>query len=426
VERSSLSRVSPRPVVALSLAATASGLASILWWGFTGSWDNRLTWAFAAFTVFITLGDLLDVPLERRAAFSLALAPALGFALLRDCGDSASCTAPTTPQIGQVFAAFLLGTSASMVLRLIRKQDPRLTVAATRVLVVLSGAIVYRGVVQLVPDAWFVDRGALSLPGVLAVLVVVTGLDVLLETVVPGKDGARFQHVLRDQLRATAPLLVSSVSIGALLALAYPTLDVWTLPLFIIPLAATQYSFQQVASVRKNYLQTVAALAKVPEMAGYTPRDHSKRVARLSVAIAVELGVGQGDLQEIEYAALLHDIGRISLPDPEEAAKSTSDLQLALVGAEIINEAGHFPIVARMVRDQHEPYRRPGEDVNRALPLGAKILRVASAYDDLVNPSGPGHPAWDALDKLHLGMAYDFDPAVIQALTRVLEREGAL
>jgi len=315
----------------------------------------------------------------------------------------------------------------TMLARLMRGRDLRLPMLATRLLVVVAAAGVYRGVAGLAPERWTFSSSHMSVVGLAAVLVTVVALDTALHAFL----GAEGQHLppmqsLRDQFRATGPLLISTVSVGVLLALAYPALHAWTLPLFLAPLAATQYSFKQVASMRTNYLQTVRALSKVPEMAGYTVRGHSSRVAKLSVEIAIEVGIGDPELHEIEYAALLHDIGRISLPDPEEAAMSTSALELALVGGEIVEKTGHFPRVAEMVRHQNEPYRRRGEDTNRELTDGAKIIRVASAYDDLTEPGGPGRTAWDALERLHLGMAYDYDPKVIQSLTRVLEKRGLI
>ena len=354
----------------------------------------------------------------------------IAFALLRRCETplpGGECAAPLAfPHLGEVAAVFVVGCTASLCWRLVRGHPLRLPLLAARLLVVLAAAAAYRSVPSL-PKPFTFGPPEMSGLGLAIVLALVLLIDVVFQSIIVLADeNLPIRQVIREQFRATAPLLLSSVSVGALLALSYPVLKAWTLPLFIAPLAATQYSFKQAASVRRNYLQTVRALAKVPEMAGYTQRDHSARVAALSVEIAKELGIGDPLLHEIEYAALLHDIGRISLPDPEDAIRSTSGMQLALVGAEIIEETGHFPTVAGMVRDQHEPYRRRGEDVNRSLQVGSKIIKVASAFDDLVQPSGPGHTAWDALERLHLGMAYDFDPAVIQALTRVLEKEGRI
>ena len=101
-------------------------------------------------------------------------------------------------------------------------------------------------------------------------------------------------------------------------------------------------------------------------------------------------------------------------------------MELALVGAAIIEETGHLPRVAGMVRDQNEPYRRRGEDTNAGLTVGAKVIKVASAFDDLTVPPGPGRTPREAVERLYLGMAFDYDPKVIQALTRVLERDDLL
>ena len=78
-----------------------------------------------------------------------------------------------------------------------------------------------------------------------------------------------------------------------------------------------------------------------------------------------------------------------------------------------------------MIERQNEPYRRRGEDANPELSLGAKIIKVCSAFDDMTRPGATlGLSTWDVLERLHLGMAYEYDPAVIQALTRVLEKRG--
>lgn len=404
-------------VAGVAFLALTSSAGTIAWWGSREGWATASLRTAIAFVAFVAIGDLLEIPLERRSVFSLGLAPALAFALLNG------------HHLGEAIVVFLAGNVIAVLVRLVRGHDLRLPETAARTLVVLAAGSIYRAVVAGAPDVMAFGPGSSRMSGVglIAVLATVVLLDVAFESALTLADEALDPiRVVQDQLRATGTLLLSTVSVGALLALAYPALDEWTLPLFLAPLAATQYSFKQVASIRKNYLQTIRALSKVPEMAGYTVRGHSSRVARLSVEIAKELGLGDQMLHEVEYAALLHDIGRISLPDPEEATQSTSRLELAEVGAGIVENTGHFPQVAVMVRQQHEPYRRRGEDANPELMSGAKIIKVASAFDDLTEPGGPGRTAWDALERLHLGMAYDYDPAVIQALTRVLEMRAAI
>ena len=71
-------------------------------------------------------------------------------------------------------------------------------------------------------------------------------------------------------------------------------------------------------AIRATYLQTVRALSRVTEVGGYVEPGHSRRVSRLAVAVGRELGMAEPELLELEYAALMHDIGQLSLqrPDP--------------------------------------------------------------------------------------------------------------
>jgi putative nucleotidyltransferase with HDIG domain len=425
-------RAPSRATLALWAYATPGVIASVaalISWRDMG-WPIFLSSAAVAFPLFITVGDLLEIPLERRSIFSLGLAPALAFALLRRCGETSvtgACLSWTSPHVGEVVEVLVLGSLPAPLLRLARRRKAGLAPLFARLVVVLSATAIYRVVLATLPDVLTFGPASMSGPGIVGMLIAVVLLDVSINgATTAAEERLPFRQVAKDQFRATWPLLVSSASVGALVALAYPVLRGWTLALFVAPLAATHYSFRQVSAMRRNYLQTVRALSKVPEMAGYTAAGHSVRVAKLAVEMATELGIGDAERHEIEYAALLHDIGRISLPDPEDLPRREPRLELALIGAEIVEKTGHFPAVARMVRQQYEPYRRPGEDANRDIPIGARIIKVASAYDDLTEPSGPGRTPWDALERLHLGMAYEYDPRVIQALTRVLEKRGLI
>lgn len=383
---------------------------------------------FLTFAGLIVVTALLDVDLPSGPAVSLSLAPGIGLAALTECAGgivAKQCQAPFSHGVGEVALVFLLAGACGAALRhLTRRHDARADEAASRLLLVVAASALYRAIAAADPLAGIgpTTLSPLGLAGVLALVPAwESGFLALRESF-----GGPRRRPLRwlETLRATAPLEVALVSIGTLLALAYPVVTNWSLPLFLLPLAATQYAFRQFVSIRRTYVQTIAALAKVPEMAGYTQPGHSRRVADLALAMAEHMGATEAEIREIEYAALLHDVGRVSLPDPEDVQDATYRLELALVGAGIVEETGHFPTVATLIRQQHEPYRRRGEDTNRALPLGAKIIKVASAYDDYTQPPGPGRSPWDAVERLHLGMAYDFDPAVIQTLTRVLELRG--
>jgi putative nucleotidyltransferase with HDIG domain len=427
-------RYSDRIIGTGALLAVAGSIAAVIIGNqFDSVADLKI---FGAFALLVAASEMFEVTLPNDVPFTLGIAPALGFALLGSIRTIGGATHRHT--LEEVLLVFAVGVAVAAAMRASMRKDLQLGDSAVHLLALAGGAAVYQAFAVYLPKLPMFNTCAakpcgptadgftdLSVPGLLAMLAVVLLIEASLNAFRKvDRDRIPIAPVFIGGVRSTAALHLSILSVGALLAIAYPPLREWSFPLFLAPLAATQFAFRQFASIRKTYLQTIRALSRVPEMAGYTQEGHSGRVAELAVDIARELGVDEQEIKEIEYAALLHDIGRVSMPDPGDAV-GTSSLELALTGAGIVRETGHFPRVADMIEMQYEPYRRRGEDSNRELPLGGKIIKVASAYDDLTHPgTSVGLSTWDVLEKLHLGMAYDFDPNVIQALTRVLEKRG--
>src|SRR5215813_3788241 len=154
-------------------------------------------------------------------------------------------------------------------------------------------------------------------------------------------------------------------------------------------LLVTQVAFRRYAGIRATYLQTVRALAKVTEIGGYVETGHSERVSRLAVAIGRELGIHEPQLLELEYAALMHDIGQLSLRDPIPGGAtvlvSRQDQQrIAELGADVIQQAQVLGSVAEIVRRQNEPYRdvdpaaggRNGLHPPYGPPLSSRIIKA--------------------------------------------------
>jgi response regulator RpfG family c-di-GMP phosphodiesterase len=143
------------------------------------------------------------------------------------------------------------------------------------------------------------------------------------------------------------------------------------------------------------------------------------------VAVGRELGLPESDLLQIEYAALMHDIGQLSLRDPipggatELVAAADRD-RIAELGADVISEAGVLEEVAMLVRAQSWPIR--GHDP--APPLGSRIIKVANTFDDLVGASPDRERSAAALDRMrHDPIGYD--TRVVDALTEVAGRRLA-
>lgn len=370
--------------------------------------------AFIAFALLIAVAELFEVTLPNEMTYSLGLAPALGFTLLGDAG-------------AEVVLAFGLGAAIAVATRAVAGRQLRLFQVGSHAITLALATALYEIVRFVDPvEPFRAPPTEISPLGLVVVFVTILVTQSMLHA---GKAAERqripFLPVLQSQASSTAALHLSVVSVGALLALAYPKLGFYAFALFLAPLAATHFAFRQFSEIRKTYLQTIRALSKVPEMAGYTRHGHSTRVAELAVAIGRELGITEREVTEIEYAALLHDIGRVSIPDPDEP-HSIQPAELATVGATIVRQTGHFPMVATMIERQQDHYRRRGEDADPTLPMGAKIINVASAFDDLTHAGPLGLSEWDAMERLRQGMAFDHDPMVIQALTRVLEKRDRI
>jgi response regulator RpfG family c-di-GMP phosphodiesterase len=272
-------------------------------------------------------------------------------------------------------------------------------------------------------------------------------LAVLLEVVLTAlvrvdEQRVRFRVALVDELRVQLPLGAAVGASALLMAFAAEVMGLAALVVFTAPLLVTQVAFRRYAGIRATYLQTVRALAKVTEIGGYVEPGHSERVSRLAVAIGRELGIHEPQLLELEYAALMHDIGQLSLHDPISGGAtifvSPQDAQqIAELGAEVIQQAQVLGSVAEIVRRQNEPYRadvpadsrRPAGGSARPAPgppLGSRIIKTANAFDDLVGSSLDPDRATAAVQQLRLEVAREYDPDAVEALSRVITRRSVI
>lgn len=217
------------------------------------------------------------------------------------------------------------------------------------------------------------------------------------------------------------PIMVSLFASAGLFALSQPIIGWWAVPVGVVPYAISHVSFSLLAGSRRTYAQTIRALSRLPEVAALSPEGHAAATSDLAIAMARGLGLHPDDVVELEYAALLHDIGRIVAEDLEEEPGAND---VARWGAEIIRQAPSLVGVADQVEIHNSPYRRPGEQHDPTVPINARILRVAASYDRL-RKTHDMLPL-EALEVLYRGTAYDYDPAVVRRLREVLSAEGEL
>jgi putative nucleotidyltransferase with HDIG domain len=200
----------------------------------------------------------------------------------------------------------------------------------------------------------------------------------------------------------------------------------------ILPQLATSLeSAQLIEEVRKQHLATIAALSRSIEAKDGSTGEHTERVAELALELARRLGYSGADLDAIEIGALLHDIGKIGVPETilnKPGPLSEDEWKVMrrhpLVSEHILAGIGLSPIVLQIARSSHErfdgqgyPDGIAGEDI----PLPARIVLVADAFDAITSdrPYRRGRSVIDALGELHLNAGQQFCPRVVAALERV-------
>jgi hypothetical protein len=416
----SLSRpllILPRPSIgsfsALAHAGTALltvlALGDTLWHGL----DERGT--ALAFGLLIALGELTRWSgAEERESAPLGAAGALSYALL---GEQAGRTSHhgVLQVVAVVVAAALLGCVPHVAMG----RGPTADHLTRRVLTVAFAAVCFQ---PLYNNGRLLEWGGPAYALLLVALLVLTALcdAVLAAALARSRTRWPFGPLLRDELRAMLGIGSAVCATGAVMALAVAVVGLWALPVFSLPLLLTQLSFRRYAAVRVTYRQTIASLARATEIAGYTPAGHARRVAALSRAVGRELGLSEPDLTVLEYAALMHDIGQLSLVDPVPAGATAvlpadEQRRIALLGGAVVRQTGVDAEVAVVVERQADPYREQ--------PVTARIVRAVNAYEEMAREAGPGGPL-TALEKLRLGSAHDYQPEVVESLARVLSRPG--
>ena len=382
-----------------------------------------------AFTAFIALGEVLRItlpggrqtaPLAAAGSLAFALLPAFNGAAIAPTAELAVALAVTVVTVGSVVGAFP---------RALVGRGMHLDELARRVLTTLFAAALFRPMLPYLEPktsadpAWELALG-MSFAAVLAAVIDA----VLAAAVRSSQSRAPFRTAIVDEFRALVGISSAIAATGVLIALAAPIMGYWALPVFAVPLLLTQFSFRRYATIEGTYLQTIRSLSKVTEVGGYTETGHSRRVSRLAVTVGREMGVSERDLTDLEYAALMHDIGQLSLTEPIPGGATTMvapvhQRRIAELGAEVIRQTGVLDRVADIVERQADPYRPYRGQLDADLPVESRIIKAVNAYDDLVGASLESDRKLQAVERLQLGIDREFDPTVVDTLARIVERQ---
>ena len=374
--------------------------------------------AALAFGGFIAFGELFRLALPGgREAAPIAMVGAMAYAMLLTLPLEYGAVRYDALLVVAVAA---IGMTVGALPHIAAGRSAGLTGMCTRLVAVSCVAFIFRPIAST-----RFGHAHLAVQVLVVALVFAVGwlVDTLAGALIRADDvGARFSVAIRDELRLQWPL---GLAVGASVIIAIfgaRQLGLMELLVFIGPLLVTQLAFRRYAGIRATYLQTVRSLARVTEVAGYVEAGHSRRVSRLAVAVGRGLGLAEPELLALEYAALMHDIGQLSLSEPIPGGAtllvSPADQQrIAVLGADVIGEAGVLDDVAELVRHQSRPAR--GDEP--APPLGSMIIKAANAFDDMVGSSTDRNRSAAALERMRLDPV-EYDAGVVAVLAEVAGR----
>jgi hypothetical protein len=408
----------------VSIALTAGGLAHAVsshFWGVV---------AFAAVTLALQLGT---VPIYRRGA--------IGFA-----------------GVGLLAIGFVFGVGATMTTAMIAA-----AVNLARRRGKLHKALFDAGQLALASGAgtalYAAAGGSALAPGPRIVVSVLAGVAFfavnagLLSAVMAFSEGRSVLFVWKERFRWMFPYYAGSGFLALAAVVAHDKLGTIGLFAFALPPASmmlstrqylrrTEESVEQLREandelearaerIQKTHLATIGALARSMEAKdGYTG-GHTERVSDVAAAIGAELGYEGDDLDGIRVGALLHDIGKIGIPErilhkpgPLDDEEWEVMREHPVISEFILAEVDLHPFVCQVARSSHErvdgmgyPDGKRGDEI----PLPARIVLVADALDALTSdrPYRPGRPLDAALEELRAHSGTQFCPHVIAALEAV-------
>jgi response regulator RpfG family c-di-GMP phosphodiesterase len=208
----------------------------------------------------------------------------------------------------------------------------------------------------------------------------------------------------------------------------------------LVAAVATHAADAMVAALRierlgQSYRDLARLVAKASDARQPQRADHAQSVGYYAGLIAQELGLSLIERERIEFAGLLHDIGKACVPDAilQKQEKLTEE-ELELVrsatisGAEWLSEVEGLREVASMVRHQNERWDGSGLPdglTGEAIPLGARVLAVALRFAAMTQPRadrGPRPVVGGALDALAAEAGTALDPHVVQSFLAALGR----
>ena len=178
--------------------------------------------------------------------------------------------------------------------------------------------------------------------------------------------------------------------------------------------------------LKRTHLDSVKVLIGAIDAKDPYTRGHSDRVRKMSMWIGTKLGLDEMRLENLEYGALLHDIGKIGIKDEVLLKRSSltpeeyqNIQEHPLIGVKIVEGIDFFKDKKAMIRYHHENFDGSGYPdglIEEAIPLEARIIAIADAFDAMTSgrPHREAMPIMDVIAEMEKDKGKKFDPHLLE------------
>ncbi|MEW6557291.1 MAG: HD domain-containing phosphohydrolase [Elusimicrobiota bacterium] len=199
--------------------------------------------------------------------------------------------------------------------------------------------------------------------------------------------------------------------------------------------AITIENIELYQNLHRLYLETMQTLAKAIDAKDAYTKEHASRAAYYAKAVAKELHLPKSMVKHIEFAAMMHDIGKIGIKEEILLKKETltekerNEIKKhPVIGEKIIAPIEFLAPIAPLILYHHEWFDGRGYTeglVGEEIPIGARIVAVIDSYDAMTSdrPYRKALLENTAIEELKKGAGTQFDPKIVAAFLRVLEQE---
>jgi HD-GYP domain-containing protein (c-di-GMP phosphodiesterase class II) len=241
------------------------------------------------------------------------------------------------------------------------------------------------------------------------------------------------RSVMRGDLPTFIATWVALAPLAWLMAQIYRLQEVgwWATLFFALPVYIMRVALRQIIEVREMFTQTIGALAQAVDARDAFTSGHSERVQLISVDIGRVMRLKDAEIQALEWGGLLHDIGKIGVPDSVllKQDKLTRDERVLMnrhpvIGANIIAHVGKLAPELPIIRHHHEWYNGSGYPdrlMGDEIPKLARVLHVADAFEAMTS-ARPYRmrplSREQAIAELRKYAGVQFDPVMVDAFMR--------